>query len=74
LNLRSGYILNPLDINRSPSLGLGVDPTAPRLLSESLERKGVCSEPCDSMGGAPFATYQTPLTLSMRQRDITFLF
>ena len=30
----SGYTLNPLDINCWPSLGLGVDPAAPRLSSE----------------------------------------
>jgi len=34
LNLISGYTLNPLDINHQPSLGLGVDPAAPRLLSQ----------------------------------------
>ena len=34
LNVRSGYTLNPLDINSWASLGLGVDPSAPRLFSE----------------------------------------
>jgi len=43
-----------LDINRWPSLGLGVDPATPRLSSESLESKEVCSEPCVSMAGVSF--------------------
>ena len=39
LSLISGYILNPLDINHWPILGLGVYPAAPRLLSEKKFRK-----------------------------------
>jgi len=63
LTLISGYVPNPLDINRWTSLGLGVDPAAPRLCSRrSLESKGVHSEPCDSTGGLSplLTTYQTP--------------
>jgi len=39
LNLRSGYTLNPLDLNRWPSMVQGVDPAAPRLSSEREFRK-----------------------------------
>jgi len=39
LNLISGYMLNPLDVNHWPSLGLGADPAAPRLLSGREFRK-----------------------------------
>ena len=60
--LISGYIPNPLDINHWPSLGLGVDPAAPRLLSEKEFRKqGFHSEPRDSTGGlSPLVAYQSP--------------
>jgi len=66
LNLISGYILNPSDINRWPSLGLGVDPATPRLSSEREFRMQV---------GFSFAAYQTPLTILTRHLNpLEFLY
>jgi len=63
MNLLSGYTLNTLDINRWPSLGLGVDPAAPRLASEREFRMqgGSALNLVTQWNGFSFAAYQTPL-------------